>query len=398
MIRNKRFPYWCHSCKKEVFPDSNENDEAICSFCKNTCIEDITSYREDNPLPQIRTRSTSGSFPTTPTTPTTRTNTNININGTIPNRTIQRSQSERTSPQTISTPLLTNSQNFQSLQNFQNLPRPQRNFIQFYSPTTAISSLNNLTNLTNLLTRTATTSSTTSPNTTTTTSTNLYNTFNISSPQNNNNPILRLIFFNGPQFEQFQNFLGQHSNDMQFENLLNLIMQNDPNRYGTPPASEKAIKELKKLKVSKEDLEKNEVCECSICKEIPSVGDEVLIMPCKHMYHEDCIKPWLSQHNNCPVCRYELPTEDVDYERRKSQVRDGINNRSSNGESVRTGHRHQTHHEHEHENLNDINIENRDGNINEGNIESDDKGLNNGTLDLDLDKKKNNHNDNRNDS
>ncbi|KAJ1410393.1 hypothetical protein B484DRAFT_455880 [Ochromonadaceae sp. CCMP2298] len=51
------------------------------------------------------------------------------------------------------------------------------------------------------------------------------------------------------------------------------------------------------------------VTECSICQELFGVGDSVLKLPCRHLYHVDCVTSWLLQNHTCPLCRLELPKE-----------------------------------------------------------------------------------------
>jgi hypothetical protein len=55
-------------------------------------------------------------------------------------------------------------------------------------------------------------------------------------------------------------------------------------------------------------------------------------MPCAHHYHKECLLPWLNERNSCPVCRYELPTDDEDFERRKrQQTQNNSTNNNQNG-------------------------------------------------------------------
>ncbi|XP_030519951.2 E3 ubiquitin-protein ligase RING1-like [Rhodamnia argentea] len=45
---------------------------------------------------------------------------------------------------------------------------------------------------------------------------------------------------------------------------------------------------------------------CAICLDDFEPKQEVMVTPCNHMFHEDCIVPWLQGHRQCPVCRFSL--------------------------------------------------------------------------------------------
>ncbi|MED6179807.1 hypothetical protein PIB30_004452 [Stylosanthes scabra] len=114
------------------------------------------------------------------------------------------------------------------------------------------------------------------------------------------------------------------------EQLIQQLAENDPNRYGTPPASKTAVENLPTVTVD-DELLNSEHNECAVCQDEFEKGSQVRQMPCKHVYHDDCLLPWLQLHNSCPVCRYELPTDDPDYENRNRQGGDGDGSRSGGG-------------------------------------------------------------------
>lgn len=43
---------------------------------------------------------------------------------------------------------------------------------------------------------------------------------------------------------------------------------------------------------------------CSICYE--ALLENTVSVPCKHMFHKDCIEKWCKQQRRCPLCRREL--------------------------------------------------------------------------------------------
>ncbi|XP_057970745.1 probable E3 ubiquitin-protein ligase RHC1A [Malania oleifera] len=89
------------------------------------------------------------------------------------------------------------------------------------------------------------------------------------------------------------------------EELLEQLAVND--RRGPPPASRSSIDAMPTIKITQKHLRSDS--HCPVCKEKFELGSEARQMPCNHIYHSDCIVPWLVQHNSCPVCRHELPPQ-----------------------------------------------------------------------------------------
>lgn len=82
--------------------------------------------------------------------------------------------------------------------------------------------------------------------------------------------------------------------------LLQHLAENDPNKYGTPPAQKEAVEAMPTVKIG-------ETLQCSVCLEDFEIGAEAKEMPCKHKFHSGCILPWLELHSSCPVCRFQMP-------------------------------------------------------------------------------------------
>nr|KAJ0223608.1 hypothetical protein LSAT_V11C200068300 [Lactuca sativa] len=116
------------------------------------------------------------------------------------------------------------------------------------------------------------------------------------------------------------------------EQLLQQLSENDPNRYGTPPAKKEAIESMPKVKIEEDSIQ------CSVCLEEFEIENEAREMPCKHRFHGDCILPWLELHSSCPVCRYQMPADESKVDREQEGSR-GIIGNSSNGVTGESGNR-----------------------------------------------------------
>eukprot|EP01132_Coremiostelium_polycephalum_P005130 gene5130-6388_t len=118
-------------------------------------------------------------------------------------------------------------------------------------------------------------------------------------------------FGGGPTGNVGDYYVGQD-----WQGLLNQLFNASAKR-GTPPASKEEVNKLKKGKADQSIVDKKE--DCAVCKDEFQLNDEYIELPCTHIYHPSCILPWLEMHNSCPVCRYELKTDDKDYENERNR-------------------------------------------------------------------------------
>ncbi|XP_020585814.1 probable E3 ubiquitin-protein ligase RHC2A [Phalaenopsis equestris] len=135
------------------------------------------------------------------------------------------------------------------------------------------------------------------------------------SRSNNGNNSFNLFYDDGsgtglhPLPQSMSNFLMGSGLDQ----LLDQLTQIENGRVGggrsndNTPASKVAIESLPTVTITETHIVMDSYC--AVCTEALELGDEAQEMPCKHIFHKDCILPWLSLRNSCPVCRHELPAD-----------------------------------------------------------------------------------------
>eukprot|EP00455_Lapot_gusevi_P012065 TRINITY_DN15659_c0_g1_i1.p1 TRINITY_DN15659_c0_g1~~TRINITY_DN15659_c0_g1_i1.p1 ORF type:complete len:261 (-),score=45.00 TRINITY_DN15659_c0_g1_i1:60-842(-) len=77
------------------------------------------------------------------------------------------------------------------------------------------------------------------------------------------------------------------------------------------PSQQEKIDQLPVIKFSTSGVDvsgaSNQTNEsCSICVSDYQPNEELRVLPCRHLFHKDCVDPWLATQSTCPYCRYEI--------------------------------------------------------------------------------------------
>jgi hypothetical protein len=101
------------------------------------------------------------------------------------------------------------------------------------------------------------------------------------------------------------------------QRMLTSLLESDPSVQGTPPASDEAIAALERVNVAPRSADDKDMPSCAVCTEQYEVNEPARKMPCGHVFHGDCVVPWLRNHCTCPMCRHEIGSNSPAYEHEK---------------------------------------------------------------------------------
>ena len=148
---------------------------------------------------------------------------------------------------------------------------------------------------------------------------------------NMNNNLSRNLFLNLLE-NSLENILDNREN-LFLENFINSTFETDNRKKIKRIINDEELNNLKIQKFNKNRKYKN--IECPINLINFEEGDDIIMLPCEHIYMADSIKKWLTEESNCcPICRFELKFKEIEnseervrsFERNEERRRQGDEN------------------------------------------------------------------------
>jgi len=111
--------------------------------------------------------------------------------------------------------------------------------------------------------------------------------------------------------DNFASNFSSHYRGNFFDEILRILERNRAHKNAHPPATDDALKKLKKFTMNEKYCKKSkngkyELPNCCICLSEIGKGEKTVLLPCGHMFHWKCCLTWLKTNNTCPMCRFEI--------------------------------------------------------------------------------------------
>lgn len=99
-----------------------------------------------------------------------------------------------------------------------------------------------------------------------------------------------------------------------FDQVLSNLMDQAAQQRAPPPASPDVIAALPRQPYNPSDLpdlqnqqeNPSHADTCTVCREAFGQNTTLVVLGCRHFFHEECIVSWLTLNGTCPVCRQEV--------------------------------------------------------------------------------------------
>lgn len=99
----------------------------------------------------------------------------------------------------------------------------------------------------------------------------------------------------------------QHQEEFIEQEMLNTAIENSLDSYRENLF---VVDDQRKVNLNPIVLKEEKEEECHLCLENMRVGEEVMILPCQHLFHSQCVNELIiHQHITCPLCRKSIPIE-----------------------------------------------------------------------------------------
>lgn len=107
-------------------------------------------------------------------------------------------------------------------------------------------------------------------------------------------------------------------------NFINEILNELNEEFLNPkkPVSKRALRALPVI-IAKKEHTKMEPC--AICQASYELEEQLVMLPCKHYFHKECVFEWFQTENTCCLCRSELESDNPEHESSKIDKKDQKN-------------------------------------------------------------------------
>jgi len=95
--------------------------------------------------------------------------------------------------------------------------------------------------------------------------------------------------------------------DANFDEIVTQILNQFDPSANTQRISDEHLQHLPRTRVNQQQVDNES--QCTTCMDQFNYNEEVAELGCHHIFHADCLVPWLRNHNTCPICRAVVDPE-----------------------------------------------------------------------------------------